>query len=140
MLKANCSFWDGAVAWTSQVNLNCDCPFWPDDGMCAMRDCSVCELPDNEVPQLWKEAESQDAATCLTGMSTPFRYLGPAAAAAAHHATPVGGSPEPLHMPQPPRSSLHQCISMTKITSRTPLLHREATCLSQLQLQLDYAV
>ena len=24
-----------------QVNLNRPCPFWPDDGSCAMKDCSV---------------------------------------------------------------------------------------------------
>ena len=24
-----------------QVNLNRPCPFWPDDGACALRDCSV---------------------------------------------------------------------------------------------------
>lgn len=29
----------------------CDCPFWPDDGMCRLRDCSVCECPENEFPE-----------------------------------------------------------------------------------------
>lgn len=46
-----------------KVNLYCDCPFWPDDGMCSMRDCSVCECADHEVPQLWKDDE-KESATC----------------------------------------------------------------------------
>ncbi|KAK2990822.1 hypothetical protein RJ640_004185 [Escallonia rubra] len=33
-----------------KVKLWCDCPFWPDDGMCRLRDCSVCECPDSEFP------------------------------------------------------------------------------------------
>lgn len=37
-----------------QVKLWCDCPFWPDDGMCKLRDCSVCECPENEFPELFK--------------------------------------------------------------------------------------
>ncbi|CAA2939474.1 endoplasmic reticulum oxidoreductin-1 [Olea europaea subsp. europaea] len=37
-----------------KVKLWCDCPFWPDDGMCKLRDCSVCECPENEFPELFK--------------------------------------------------------------------------------------
>ncbi|KAK4345248.1 hypothetical protein RND71_035424 [Anisodus tanguticus] len=37
-----------------QVKLWCDCPFWPDDGMCHLRDCSVCECPENEFPEPFK--------------------------------------------------------------------------------------
>ena len=65
---------------TVQVTLYCDCPFWPDDGMCAMRDCSVCECPPDEVPQLWKDAEAGAAGdgTCLsrkkTGMLKGFPH------------------------------------------------------------------
>jgi len=40
-----------------KTTLYCDCPLWPDDGMCAMRDCSVCECEDDEVPAPWKLAE-----------------------------------------------------------------------------------
>ena len=40
-----------------KTTLYCDCPLWPDDGMCAMRDCSVCECEDDEVPKPWKLAE-----------------------------------------------------------------------------------
>ncbi|KAJ9153153.1 hypothetical protein P3X46_026627 [Hevea brasiliensis] len=32
-----------------KVKLGCDCPFWPDDGMCHLRDCSVCECPETEM-------------------------------------------------------------------------------------------
>ncbi|XP_054779488.1 endoplasmic reticulum oxidoreductin-1-like [Prosopis cineraria] len=38
-----------------KVKLWCDCPFWPDDGMCRLRDCSVCECPDSEFPELFKK-------------------------------------------------------------------------------------
>eukprot|EP00249_Psilotum_nudum_P018259 c26718_g1_i1 orf=619-1977(+) len=37
-----------------KVKLWCDCPFWPDDGMCFLRDCSVCECPENEFPENFK--------------------------------------------------------------------------------------
>ncbi|GFH28584.1 endoplasmic reticulum oxidoreductin 1 family protein [Haematococcus lacustris] len=40
-----------------QVNLWCDCPLWPDDSMCAMRACSVCECEPHEVPKPWLLAE-----------------------------------------------------------------------------------
>lgn len=39
-----------------KVKLWCDCPFWPDDGMCRLRDCSVCECPENEFPEPFKRA------------------------------------------------------------------------------------
>ncbi|KAL6544935.1 Endoplasmic reticulum oxidoreductin-1 [Orobanche minor] len=38
-----------------KVKLWCDCPFWPDDGMCRLRDCSVCECPENEYPQTFRK-------------------------------------------------------------------------------------
>ncbi|XP_043700679.1 endoplasmic reticulum oxidoreductin-1-like isoform X1 [Telopea speciosissima] len=38
-----------------KVKLWCDCPFWPDDGMCRLRDCSVCECPENEIPETFKK-------------------------------------------------------------------------------------
>ncbi|CAN1302371.1 Endoplasmic reticulum oxidoreductin-1 [Linum perenne] len=37
-----------------KAKLWCDCPFWTDDGMCRLRDCSVCECPDNEFPESFK--------------------------------------------------------------------------------------
>ena len=30
------------------MKLWCDCPFWPDDGMCSLRDCSVCECQEGK--------------------------------------------------------------------------------------------
>lgn len=38
-----------------QAKLWCDCPFWPDDGMCRLRDCSVCECPKNEFPEPFRK-------------------------------------------------------------------------------------
>lgn len=38
-----------------KVKLWCDCPFWPDDGMCKLRDCSVCECPESEFPEPFKK-------------------------------------------------------------------------------------
>ncbi|WOL11728.1 endoplasmic reticulum oxidoreductin-1-like [Canna indica] len=38
-----------------KVKLWCDCPFWPDDGMCHLRDCSVCECPESEFPEPFKK-------------------------------------------------------------------------------------
>ncbi|KAH1055852.1 hypothetical protein J1N35_033917 [Gossypium stocksii] len=37
-----------------QVKLWCDCPFWPEDHMCRLRDCSVCECPESEFPDSFK--------------------------------------------------------------------------------------
>ncbi|KAG6642119.1 hypothetical protein I3843_09G116300 [Carya illinoinensis] len=53
-----------------KVKLWCDCPFWPDDGMCRLRDCSVCECPDNEFPEAFKKPHyglSQDDPICQEG-------------------------------------------------------------------------
>jgi hypothetical protein len=52
-----------------QVNIYCDCPLWPDDSMCQLRACSVCECADNEVPAPWLAAE-KEMATCK-GADTP---------------------------------------------------------------------
>ncbi|WOL15253.1 endoplasmic reticulum oxidoreductin-1 [Canna indica] len=38
-----------------KVKLWCNCPFWPDDGMCRLRDCSVCECPESEFPEPFKK-------------------------------------------------------------------------------------
>ncbi|XP_014499515.1 endoplasmic reticulum oxidoreductin-2-like [Vigna radiata var. radiata] len=39
----------------SMVKLWCDCPFWPDDGMCELRGCSACECPESEFPESFKK-------------------------------------------------------------------------------------
>ncbi|CAD7695908.1 unnamed protein product [Ostreobium quekettii] len=49
-----------------KVNLNCDCPLWPDEGMCSMETCSVCECEDGEVPEPWTEAERKHPLGCNT--------------------------------------------------------------------------
>ncbi|KFK36799.1 hypothetical protein AALP_AA4G173000 [Arabis alpina] len=50
-----------------KVKLWCDCPFWPDDGMCRLRDCSVCECPESEFPEPFKKPLSQYNPVCQEG-------------------------------------------------------------------------
>ncbi|KAJ8637262.1 hypothetical protein MRB53_011529 [Persea americana] len=53
-----------------KVKLWCDCPFWPDDGMCRLRDCSVCECPESEFPEPFKKpfhGLSSDNLICQEG-------------------------------------------------------------------------
>ncbi|KAG0466925.1 hypothetical protein HPP92_017929 [Vanilla planifolia] len=53
-----------------KVKLWCDCLLWPDDGMCRLRDCSVCECPESEFPELFKKpfvGLSADAFMCQEG-------------------------------------------------------------------------
>jgi len=45
------------------MKLWCDCPFWPDDGMCSLRDCSVCECPENEFPEPFKKPSRNGASS-----------------------------------------------------------------------------
>lgn len=41
---------------TFKVNLHNPCPFWQDDGQCALRGCAVCgECAPEEIPELWKQ-------------------------------------------------------------------------------------
>jgi ERO1-like protein alpha len=55
--------------YSVQVKLWCDCPFWPDDGMCHLRDCSVCECTEDEIPQTFRKGglsgSGKDGAQCL---------------------------------------------------------------------------
>lgn len=62
-----------------KVNVYCDCPLWPDDSMCEMRACSVCECEPSEVPQKWVDAETKscmkqqpscDHTTCLAELDS----------------------------------------------------------------------
>ncbi|KAJ8490786.1 hypothetical protein OPV22_012507 [Ensete ventricosum] len=53
-----------------KVKLWCDCPFWPDDGMCHLRDCSVCECQESEFPEPFKKSSgvlSADDVICQEG-------------------------------------------------------------------------
>lgn len=43
-----------------KTDLMCECPFWPDDGMCSLKDCSVCECEPDEVPKTFQAVESCD--------------------------------------------------------------------------------
>ncbi|XP_024376321.1 endoplasmic reticulum oxidoreductin-1 [Physcomitrium patens] len=47
-----------------KVKLWCDCEFWPNDGMCQLRDCSVCECPESEFPAAFR---SSGHASCQEG-------------------------------------------------------------------------
>ncbi|EGB08764.1 hypothetical protein AURANDRAFT_25681 [Aureococcus anophagefferens] len=40
-----------------KVALDRPCPYWPDDGMCARRECAVESCADDEVPAPWLEEE-----------------------------------------------------------------------------------
>ncbi|KAL0055639.1 hypothetical protein WJX82_002716 [Trebouxia sp. C0006] len=59
-----------------KVNLWCDCGFWPDDSMCMLRDCAVCECEDSEVPQLWKAEEGKCKESPLEVESAVRRTVG----------------------------------------------------------------
>ncbi|XP_040363055.1 endoplasmic reticulum oxidoreductin-1 isoform X3 [Rosa chinensis] len=43
-----------------KAKLWCDCPFWTEDGMCLLRDCSVCDCPENEFPEPFKRPFHRD--------------------------------------------------------------------------------
>ena len=36
-----------------KVDLHCKCPFWPEDGMCNLPACSVCECSDDQVSSIF---------------------------------------------------------------------------------------
>ena len=55
-----------------KVNIHCECPFWPDDSMCSMQSCSVCECDPNEVPSLWLQAEERSCRASNTASSSPL--------------------------------------------------------------------
>lgn len=64
-----------------KVNLFCDCPLWPDDSMCALEACSVCECDDHEVPQAWmvddeEYCQTRCASTFLAATMEPASRLG----------------------------------------------------------------
>ncbi|KAG8710877.1 hypothetical protein FRC09_020894, partial [Ceratobasidium sp. 395] len=39
-----------------KADLYRDCPFWEDDGKCAMRECGVTSVDESEVPEVWRAA------------------------------------------------------------------------------------
>lgn len=44
-----------------KVDLDRRCPFWDDNRQCMIRECSVCNCEDNEVPAVWREADAKRA-------------------------------------------------------------------------------
>ncbi|XP_068730066.1 ERO1-like protein beta isoform X1 [Montipora capricornis] len=45
-----------------RVNLNKPCPFWPDDGACAIKDCSVAACKEEELPEGIKSGQGHQQA------------------------------------------------------------------------------
>ncbi|KAG8745215.1 hypothetical protein FRC10_008527 [Ceratobasidium sp. 414] len=39
-----------------RADLYRDCPFWEDDGKCAMRECGVTSVDESEIPETWRAA------------------------------------------------------------------------------------
>ncbi|PSC73520.1 endoplasmic reticulum oxidoreductin-1-like [Micractinium conductrix] len=60
-----------------KVDLYCECPLWPDDGMCSLRDCSVCECEEQEVPEPWRKAEAVEPCDSVQHESAVDRTLSP---------------------------------------------------------------
>lgn len=54
-----------------KVNLERPCPYWPDDSMCAVRDCSVCACEPDEVPPLWRAADALRTNSRAAQLLTP---------------------------------------------------------------------
>lgn len=40
-----------------RVDLERPCPYWQEDGQCAMEGCSVCTCDDAEIPRTWLDQE-----------------------------------------------------------------------------------
>ncbi|XP_062014025.1 endoplasmic reticulum oxidoreductin-1-like [Rosa rugosa] len=55
LVNWSCSWTLGSIQKSSSLaKLWCDCPFWTEDGMCLLRDCSVYECPENEFSEPFK--------------------------------------------------------------------------------------
>jgi len=54
------------------VSLSNDCPFWEDDGLCMIRDCSVCECTPEEVPRPWLQQDESLVSADLSTLSPPL--------------------------------------------------------------------
>lgn len=54
-----------------KVALDNHCPFWDDDGQCMIRECSVCNCDDNEVPTVWRDDDARQSSARLQEENTP---------------------------------------------------------------------
>lgn len=70
-MRPACSTVNQPHPYLPQVDLYCECPLWPDDGMCSLRDCSVCECEEQEIPEPWRKAEAVEA--CDSERLPPMR-------------------------------------------------------------------
>ncbi|GJQ09650.1 hypothetical protein GpartN1_g1441.t1 [Galdieria partita] len=59
-----------------KVDLSKECPFWPDDGQCALRDCSVCACSEDEIPVLWRLGDNQGTSSFLFKSSSTCESSG----------------------------------------------------------------
>ena len=60
-----------------KVDLHCACPFWPEDGMCNMPACSVCECSEDEVRDPWRSLSISvvDPSRSLTAIGDQFFFF-----------------------------------------------------------------
>lgn len=62
-----------------KLNLWKECPFWPDDGLCMNRDCSVETIDEAEIPLAWRQdalgkVHTVPSTSDLFGMSDQCEY------------------------------------------------------------------
>ena len=53
-----------------KVNLNRECPYWKEEGMCASRECAVCLCEDDEIPSVWKSQDEYENEYDKSSMSS----------------------------------------------------------------------
>lgn len=53
-----------------KVALENNCPFWQEDGQCMMRECTVCNCPDQDVPPAWRQ-DSDSSTGCPQPQDSP---------------------------------------------------------------------
>ncbi|KAJ3022844.1 hypothetical protein HKX48_005045 [Thoreauomyces humboldtii] len=61
-----------------KTTLHKDCPFWQENPLCILRDCSVIEAEEHEIPEHWKSASLSSVdedASALGGSASPFSFL-----------------------------------------------------------------
>ncbi|KAI8826710.1 uncharacterized protein EV422DRAFT_552090 [Fimicolochytrium jonesii] len=53
--------------------LHKDCPFWQENPLCVLRDCSVIEAEDSEIPEHWKTASL--SVVDRSPLGSPFNFM-----------------------------------------------------------------
>lgn len=62
-----------------KLNLWKECPFWPDDGLCMNRDCSVATIDESAIPLAWRQhalgkVHTVSSSSDVFGMSDTCQY------------------------------------------------------------------